>query len=65
MAHMKSWHLVVMNGWKTVKDVVKFDVKEARELETKLKEEYDGINVANKEADPQTKDHFVVKREWY
>jgi hypothetical protein len=59
---MKSWHIVVMDGWKTIKDVTKFDVKEARELEKKLKDEY----AALKEADPQTPTaNYVVKREWY
>lgn len=51
---MKSWHIVVMDGWKQIKDIEKFDIKESKEVFQKLKDEY-------KETHP----HYVVKREWY
>jgi len=51
---MKSWHIVVMEGHKLIKDVEKFNTKEANELFDKLKKEY-------KETNPT----YVVKREWY
>ena len=52
--HMKSWHVVVLDGWKYVKDTVKFDVSEARALEKQYKEDY-------AESNPS----YIVKREWY
>ena len=52
MAHMKAWHVVVVDGCKIKEDVVKYDVKEARELEAKKKQEY-------------AETTYVVKREWY
>lgn len=51
---MKSWHIVVLDGWKQIKDVEKFDTQESKEVFKQMKEEY-------KESNPT----FVVKREWY
>lgn len=54
MATMKSWHIVVMDGWKQIKDIEKFDIKESKELFEKLKAEY-------KETNPT----YKVTRDWY
>ena len=54
MATMKSWHIVVMDGYKVVEDREKFDVKESKVLFEELKEKY-------KESNPT----YKVTRDWY
>ena len=50
----KSWHIVVLDGWKQIKDIEKFDVKESKELYDQLKAEY-----------AESHPHYVVKREQF
>ncbi|WP_407304037.1 hypothetical protein [Acinetobacter sp.] len=51
---MKSWHIVVMNGFKQVEEFERFSAKESKELFDELRAKY-------KESHP----HYAVKREWY
>ena len=51
---MKSWHIVVLDGWKEIEHSEKFSVQESKEKFKELKDKY-------KESHP----HYVVKREWY
>jgi hypothetical protein len=48
---MKSWHIVVMNGYKVVEDIQKFSVQESREIFEEKK----------KQSNPT----YSVKREYY
>ena len=54
MAGMKSWHIVVLDGCKTIEEHEKHSVKDANTLYDELKEKY-------KDKIPQ----YAVKREWY
>ena len=51
---MKSWHVIVLHGCKTIEDRVIFNVKEANALYDELKTKY-------AESNPE----YAVKREWY
>lgn len=51
---MKAWHIVVLDGWKEIENVVKFSAQESKEKFEELKAKY-------KETHP----HYVVKRENY
>jgi methionine synthase I (cobalamin-dependent) len=68
MATMKSWHVIVLDGWKTIEEKNTFSVTESREEFTKLKEKYDEIN---KQAESTAKESgtkptvYSVKREYY
>lgn len=51
---MKSWHIVVMNGYTVVEDIQKFDVSESRTVYEEKKKQY-------AESNPT----YSVKREYY
>jgi len=69
MASMKSWHIVVLDGWKTVVDRQTFSVADSRTIYAALKEEYDAKNAeiaVQRRLNPDAKyPEYVVKREWY
>lgn len=55
---MKSWHIVVMDKYKIVEDIQKFDVSESRTTFEAKKEEY-------KDKKTPTGGTYSVKREYY
>lgn len=54
MAKMKAWHVIVLDGWKTVEDKEILDITIARTTFDELKKKY-------AESNPE----YAVKREWY
>lgn len=68
MAHMKSWHVVVLQGSKTILDRETFSVDDSRTIYKDVKAKYDALNlegVAAAKADGTKFVAYVVKREWY
>ncbi len=51
---MKSWHIIVLDGCKTILDREVFNVKDANSIYDELKKKY-----------AETHPHYAVKREWY
>jgi len=49
---MKSWHIVVMDGWKQIADIVKFDIAESKTVFAEMKEKYKDTT-------------YRITREWY
>ncbi len=49
---MKSWHIVVMDGYKVIHDIQKFDIAESKTIFAEMKEKY-----------KETK--YRITREWY
>lgn len=65
---MKSWHIIVLDGCRTVIEREIFNVKDANELFEEWKEKYAALNLEEevKARAAGTKPIvYAVKREWY
>jgi hypothetical protein len=65
---MKSWHIVVLDGCRTVTEREIFNIKEANALFDEWKEKYAALNL-EEEAKARVAGTkpivYAVKREWY
>ena len=65
---MKSWHIVVLAGCRTIAEREMFGVKEANALYEEWKEKYAALNLeeeAKAKAAGTKPIVYAVKREWY
>jgi hypothetical protein len=65
---MKSWHILVLNGCKTVAEREIFDIKAANALYEEWKEKYNALNLEEEAKVRGTAGKpviYAVKREWY
>jgi hypothetical protein len=68
---MKSWHVVVLDGWREIEDKISFSAGDSKVAYDAKKAEYDEINAANAEKNAALPEGakklpiYVVKREWY
>ena len=71
MASMKSWHVVVLDGWREIEDKISFNAADSKTMFDAKKAEYDEINQRNRETNATLPEGakklpiYVVKREWY
>ena len=68
MAHMKSWHVVVLQGANIVLDRETFSVGDSRTIFAEVKEKYTALNEAMQTEALVTgtvPKLFAIKREWY
>ena len=65
---MKSWHIVVLAGCRTISEREIFGVKEANALYEEWREKYAALNIeeeAKAKAAGTKPIVYAVKREWY